>query len=978
MVRKQKSSMSWPLILSLIAGGSMLAPGIARAQDEDNGTARDFRDEGGARQQDEAAPFGDMLEQNANQGVVRLARFSYVKGNVTWRADQGLEWSAATTNLPVRQDAQIWVTNGGRAELQFDDGSVLRLGNGALVTLKTLYSDEDGEFTQVTLNEGLATLRARHERGVYRIDAPLASITAKGPAKVRFGIGDGLEVAVRQGQANIEGNAGKATLESGDYLDLRDANSPLDPRRLPGLDNWDQWNQERDNIMDGSSQRPSHRYLPSNIAIVANDLDDYGSWRNDPEYGNVWCPRVTSVDWRPYHEGHWTWVSPFGWTWVSDEAWGWAPYHYGTWVSRGYGWAWCPGPVNQYWSPAVVHFSEYDDRVAWCALAPREVRYPSSLSIGFRSGNWSTFFSIGQAAVYYPTYNHYCEARPFRTGYVNHVTYVNNVTNVTNVYNNGSPSFNRYYNSAEFYASNRNTYLQRSQFIPYNARTAAGVTSVATSGFGRRTAYDIVPRANGATVFTSGRTVAAPARGSMPVAGPVAARPTRESLTPTHAFIANPQPAPRAIARPVYQAPLPAIIARRAAPITPSGQVIRQDPVRQMTRTSREGVNVPGTNNREVGRPTISSGNASDSIGRPLPPSFSTGRGNSAGTGSGTYNRNGSGSTNGTVNDGSTGGFNRNPRAGVNAGRIGSGSTNPSSANGSTTSDTGNPRIFRSGESGRTDMGVNSAAEAARRARGTLGLPPNRTSSGSGNSGNNTGNPGSFGIPRSPASGMQDGSARRSGSDTQTYRPNSGSTGSPNTTGTGSNSGSTGRTGNSGGDTRWSTERGRGRGEDTRTYTPQTRTGGDTSPRTYTPPTQTEGDTRSRTYSPPTRTGGYYSPRTYSPPARTGGETAPRTYTPPTRTGGDASPRTYSPPVRSDSGSNPGGYTPRTGSGYSPGTRGSSEGTSHYSPPPTRSREAEPSSRPSSTGRDRSSGSDSSDKTDKDKGGSGRGSRGAR
>ena len=907
MVRTQKSNMSWPLILSLIAGGSMLAPGLARAQ-EDNIPSRDFRDEGGARQQD--APLaGDAQEQNANQGVVRLARFSYVKGNVTWRADQGLEWSAATTNLPVRQDSQIWVTNGGRAELQFDDGSVLRLGNGALVTLKTLFSDQDGEFTQITLNEGLATLRARHERGVYRIDAPFASVTAKGPAKVRFGIGDGLEIAVRQGQANVEGNAGKATLESGDYLDLRDANTPLDPRRLPGLDNWDQWNQERDDIMDGSDQRPSHRYLPANIEIVANNLDDYGSWRNDPDYGNVWCPRVTSVDWRPYHEGHWTWVSPFGWTWVSDEAWGWAPYHYGTWVSRGYGWAWCPGPVNQYWSPAVVHFSEYNDRVAWCALAPREVHYPAALSIGFRSGNWSAFFSIGQAAVYYPTYNNYCEARPFRTGYVNHVTYVNNVTNV---YNNGSPSFNRYYNSAEFYASNHNTYLQRSQFVPYNARNAAGVTAVATAGFGRRTAYDIVPRANGATVFTSGRSVAAPAQGSMPVAGPAAVRPTRESLTPTHAFVTTAPPT-RAASRAVFQAPLPATIARRAAPVTPSGQVIRQAAVGQGTRT---GV----------------SSNSSPTTGRALPPSLSTGNGN--GTTNGAYNRPTGGSTNGTATGNGTGSFNRNPQTGVNTGRAGTGSASSSGANGSTTNSSGNPRISRTGDSGRTDTSANSAAEAARRARGSVGLSTSRTSSGNGNSGSNTGNTGSANNPRNTASGTQDGSARRSGSDTRTYRPNSGSTGNPNTTGSGSGSSATGRTGNSGsGDARWAAERARGRGEDTRTSAPPTRTGSDTAP-------------------------------------RTGGDSSPRTYSPPTRTGGDTNPRTYSPPPRSDSGSNP----PRTTGGSAPVTRGNNDSGSHSSPPPTRSRDTEPSSHPSSPPRERSSGgdkSDKSDKSDKDKGGKG-------
>src|SRR5262245_11651384 len=80
------------------------------------------------------------------EGPVRLARFSYVSGNVTWRGDEHASWSSANVHLPLRQGAEIWVTDGGRAEIQFDDGSLIRLGNGAVATLQTLYSDSDGEF----------------------------------------------------------------------------------------------------------------------------------------------------------------------------------------------------------------------------------------------------------------------------------------------------------------------------------------------------------------------------------------------------------------------------------------------------------------------------------------------------------------------------------------------------------------------------------------------------------------------------------------------------------------------------------------------------------------------------------------------------------------------------------------------------------------------------------------------------------------
>ena len=62
------------------------------------------------------------------------------------------------------------------------------------------------------------------------------------------------------------------------------------------------------------------------------DLDDYGVWRNEPEYGAVWFPTRVAVGWVPYRYGRWAWVRPWGWTWVDDAPWGYAPFHYGRWV----------------------------------------------------------------------------------------------------------------------------------------------------------------------------------------------------------------------------------------------------------------------------------------------------------------------------------------------------------------------------------------------------------------------------------------------------------------------------------------------------------------------------------------------------------------------------------------------------------------------------------------------------------------------
>ena len=58
---------------------------------------------------------------------------------------------------------------------------------------------------------------------------------------MRVGVSEGVEVAVRQGRATIEGANGKTDLQNGDYLDLRDENDRYEARAAPRPDSWDRW-----------------------------------------------------------------------------------------------------------------------------------------------------------------------------------------------------------------------------------------------------------------------------------------------------------------------------------------------------------------------------------------------------------------------------------------------------------------------------------------------------------------------------------------------------------------------------------------------------------------------------------------------------------------------------------------------------------------------------------------------------------------
>jgi hypothetical protein len=480
---------------------------------------------------------------SADAGPVRMARFDLLKGSVQWRATASMEWSSATRNLPIREGAQVYAPDNSRGEVQFDDGSDMRLAAGAVATLVTLYSDSKGEFTEIKLNNGLATFHLVNKNSLYQIDTPTGSIKSYGPAEIRVGDTSGVEIAVRTGQAVLDSSQGSCTMEHGQYLNMATAQSQPVLRPIPAPDQWDTFNEERDQQVYQSSQ-----YVPSNIGLVSGDINSYGSWRDDQNYGHVWCPRE-SADWRPYRDGHWVFNGPYGWTWVGDEDWGWAPYHYGTWVHESYGWGWCPGPAAQCWSPAVVNFCSYGGNVAWCPLAPAEVHYGVGLSLGFQVGGLLLGFSIGRAACYYPTAGGYCEPRPWSNVYVNRQNNFYNVTNINNYYGR----------------SGLNSSWGNHNFVPRNTRFGGG-SYVAEGSFGRVNHGYHALAPGQASFFSKGKSFGMPGRGAGQISGPLNVHPVAASFTPTHTYSGH-GPSQAILNRSVYRSPVPTYAARSSTSV---------------------------------------------------------------------------------------------------------------------------------------------------------------------------------------------------------------------------------------------------------------------------------------------------------------------------------------------------------------------------------------------------------------------------
>src|SRR5215510_14444371 len=68
-----------------------------------------------------------LAEAQETKEFSRIARLSYVEGHVSFQYSNAVDCTAASINLALQSGDRIYTGDDGRAEIEFDDGSVLRL-----------------------------------------------------------------------------------------------------------------------------------------------------------------------------------------------------------------------------------------------------------------------------------------------------------------------------------------------------------------------------------------------------------------------------------------------------------------------------------------------------------------------------------------------------------------------------------------------------------------------------------------------------------------------------------------------------------------------------------------------------------------------------------------------------------------------------------------------------------------------------------
>jgi hypothetical protein len=496
--------------------------------------------------------IGFTARSAAQDPPYRVGRMAYVGGEVSFRPGDVDEWAAAMLNYPLKGGDDLWADVGARAEIAIGSAAV-RLAPSTAVGFLAL----DDQTTQLSLTQGSLQVRVRDlaDDEIFEIDTPNGAVSLLGPGSYRVDVdanGDATTLTVRNGRAELTAGGSSFSVDPGEAATVSGTDSPSydvhDP--LPP-DAWESWAATRDRRRDLSS---SARYVSPDMPGY-EDLDDYGDWRETPEYGPVWTPRRVAAGWAPYRNGHWAWVDPWGWTWIDEAPWGFAPYHYGRWAYFGNGWGWVPGQVvaRSVYAPALVVFVG-----------------GSNFNISIGVGGGVGWFPLGPREAYVPTYH-------VSDGYVRNINITTvNVTTITLGTN-----------------------------INYRNRAAPGGVTVVT----RETFVGAQPVNRSLIVVPPDRLNSAPVVGTT---APFA--PTRTSVLNQSGGPARRQPTANAARRVVVRAappppPVPFAVRERALQQQPGR------PLDQATVTTLRG-RTPTTDNR-VARPATEGGGAALRPARP-------------------------------------------------------------------------------------------------------------------------------------------------------------------------------------------------------------------------------------------------------------------------------------------------------------------------------------------------------------------------
>ena len=277
----------------------------------------------------------------------------------------------AVVNLPLVTGDTIVTSAGGRCELQFDNGTVVRLDKGSRLRLATVLVPSltsSWNITTLELERGqLYALPQSYAREIFQVITPnaAASLKTRVRAYIRLDDDGGTSFFSDGGKFQLLYGANsrslkKATVKSNRPVAVSAGHTLATQVEKRGIE-FMAWNEYVDKhfkeLHYGVSKIPPKlKFGNTSLRYWAEKWSSrYGEWIYDELFGYVWRPADERFAYsaRPFFHADFTRIGGELFL-VPQQAWGWVPAHMGTWVWMDRGWTWVPG---EWFHPGIVDYA---------------------------------------------------------------------------------------------------------------------------------------------------------------------------------------------------------------------------------------------------------------------------------------------------------------------------------------------------------------------------------------------------------------------------------------------------------------------------------------------------------------------------------------------------------------------------------------------------------------------------------------------
>ncbi|HWN06737.1 MAG TPA: DUF6600 domain-containing protein, partial [Steroidobacteraceae bacterium] len=265
----------------------------------------------------------------------RIARLSYVEGEVTFRGAQEVAPSALP-DRPLDTGDRISTARDGRAEFSLGNAT-LRLDEDTAITVDEL----GASAVRIEVAAGTVSLHLRElfEDESYELATPNTTVAFRAPGEYRVDItpSGATDLTVRAGNAEVATAGGPVRVADGQRVRLEgraEFASLVTPRAADEFDDW---------VLEREVQLAEAAPPVDETSEYYEDeaLDEYGEWRDDASYGRIWMPNYAYGGYDPFGYGHWQYTG-YGYSWYDPMPWSGYTSHHGRWVRHQGRWCWVP------------------------------------------------------------------------------------------------------------------------------------------------------------------------------------------------------------------------------------------------------------------------------------------------------------------------------------------------------------------------------------------------------------------------------------------------------------------------------------------------------------------------------------------------------------------------------------------------------------------------------------------------------------